>query len=93
VCDACIFENEHCVVVVGSLYHNHEYAHGSCLSAALRFPAVPQIAVPLVERMPNSPTPFSPPDWKQKAADYTANVFDATSKVCRGSFSIIHPAF
>lgn len=59
------------------------------LAIALRFSAVPQISVPLVERMPNSPTPFSPPDWKQKAADYTVNVFDATSKV-RGSFSIMH---
>lgn len=37
---------------------------------------VRQIAIPRIELMPNSPQPYKIIDWKQKAKDYDAYVFD-----------------
>ena len=40
-------------------------------------PGLPQIAVPLVERMPRLPAPWLPTDWRALARNQTRLVFDA----------------
>ena len=47
--------------------------------------AVVQIAIPRIELMPNAPQPYKIIDWKQKAIDYDAYVFDFNPSVPAGS--------
>lgn len=47
--------------------------------------AVVQIAIPRIELMPNAPQPYKIIDWKQKAIDYDAYIFDFNPDVPAGS--------
>lgn len=47
--------------------------------------AVVQTAIPRIELMPNVPQPYKIIDWKQKAIDYDAYVFDFNPNVPAGS--------
>ncbi|GHU94546.1 hypothetical protein FACS1894156_2860 [Bacteroidia bacterium] len=46
--------------------------------------AVPQIALARVEQMPNQPQPYKIIDWKKKALDYDAYVFDFNATLPAG---------
>jgi len=46
---------------------------------------VVQTAIPRIELMPNAPQPYKIIDWKQKAKDYDAYVFDFNPDVPAGS--------
>jgi hypothetical protein len=58
-------------------------AFASCTSYDLGS-AVPQTAIPVVEQMPRVPQPYKIIDWKQKARDYDAYVFDFNSTLPAG---------
>ena len=47
--------------------------------AILGLPTI-QVAIPRVDNMPNMPSPYKMLDWRQKALDYDAYVFDWTAR-------------
>ena len=47
--------------------------------------AVTQTAIPRIEQMPDAPSPYKIIDWKQKAMEYDAYVFDFNPDIPAGS--------
>jgi hypothetical protein len=51
---------------------------------AIQTGPIPQISIPLVDRMVGVPEPLVPVDWQALAKTYVTTVFDAAAQVRRG---------